>query len=144
MHDGGPEEKVMTISALRSDTTTWDPGGKKGTGGRQAITIANVGANENDTMYTDSRTELDSHANMAVIGRHALILSTSDRTVEVNAFTLEHATIKARLVDATLQYGSPLRWDVIYLSHTKWDTCPIDDKQLDPTISHERSGGGCE
>ena len=58
-------------------------------------------------MYMDSRTELDSHANMAVIGRHAHILSTSDRTVEVNAFTLEHATIKAPLVDAALQYDSP-------------------------------------
>ena len=23
--------------------------------------------------------------------------------------------------------------------HTEWDTCPIDDEQLDPTISHARS-----
>ena len=92
---------------MRSDTTTWDPGGKRGTGGRQDITIANVRANENEAMDMESRTELDSHANMAVIGRHAHILSTSDRMVEVNAFTPEHATIKAPLVDATLQYDSP-------------------------------------
>ena len=97
----------MTISALRSDTTTCDPGGKRGTSGRQDITIANVGTNENDEMNIESRMELDSHANMAVIGRHAHILSTSDRMVEVNAFTPEHATIKAPLVDAALQYDSP-------------------------------------
>ena len=97
----------MMISTFRSDTTTWDPGGKKGTGGRQDITIANVRMNENDALYMDSRMKLDSHANMAVIGRHAHILSTSDRTVEVNAFTPEHATIKAPLVDAALQYDSP-------------------------------------
>ena len=107
VHDRGPEEKVMTISALRSDTITWDPGGKGGTGGRQVITIENVGMNENDAMYKDSRMELDSRANMAVIGWYTHILSNSDRTVEVNAFTLEHATIKAPLIDAALQYDSP-------------------------------------
>ena len=107
VHDRGPEEKVMTISALRSDTITLDPGGKGGTGGRQDITIANVGMNENDAMYTDSRMELDSHANMAVIRWYTHILSISDRTVEVNVFTLEHATIKAPLIDVALQYDSP-------------------------------------
>ena len=92
----------MTISALRSDTTTWDPGGKRGTGRRQDITIANTGTNENDEMNMESRTEVDSHANMAVIGWHAHILSTSDRMVEVNTFAPEHATIKAPLIDAAL------------------------------------------
>ena len=58
-------------------------------------------------MDMESRTELGSHVNMAVIGWHAHILSTSDRTEEVNVFTLEHATIKAPLVDAALQYDSP-------------------------------------
>ena len=106
-HNRGPEEKVMTISALRSDTTTWDPGGKRGTGGGQDITIANIRTNQNDAMYTDSSMELDSHVNMAVLGQHAHILSTSDRMVDVNVFTLEHATIKAPLVDAALQYDSP-------------------------------------
>ena len=87
MHDRGPGEGVLTIGALRLETTTWDPGGNKGTSRSQGITIANIGTEENDAIYTDSRTELDSHANMAVIGWHAHILSTSDRTVEVNAFT---------------------------------------------------------
>ena len=61
-------------------------------------------------MYMDSKMELDSHAAMAVIGWHAHILSTSDRTVDVNAFTPEHTMIKAPLIDAALQYDSPNDW----------------------------------
>ena len=36
-----------------------------------------------------------------------IFYQTSDRMVEVNAFTPEHATIKAALIDAALQYDSP-------------------------------------
>ena len=103
MHDRVPGERVLTIGALRLETTTWDPGGNMGTGGSQGIMITNIRMDGNDVMYTDSRTELDSHENMAVIGWHAHILSTSDKMVKVNAFTPEHATIKASLVDAALQ-----------------------------------------
>ena len=35
----------------------------------------------------ESRTELNSHANMAVIGRHANILAETEKMVEVNPFT---------------------------------------------------------
>ena len=106
-HDRVPGDSVMTISALRSEPTVWDPGGNTETGRSLGITIANAVTDANDVMPTDSRTELDSHANMVVIGCHAYILSTSDKMVEVNAFTPEHATIKASLVDAALQYDSP-------------------------------------
>ena len=106
-HDQVPEDKVLTICALRSEPTAWDPGGNTETTRSLGITIANVRTDANDIMPMDSRTELDSHANMAVIGHHAYILSTSDKMVEVNAFTPEHATIKAPLVDAALQYDSP-------------------------------------
>ena len=51
---------------LRSEPTAWDPGGNTGTGRSLGITIANAGLDENDVMHMDSRTELDSHANMAV------------------------------------------------------------------------------
>ena len=39
------------------------PRWKKGTGGRQDITIANVGTNENDGVNIESRMDLDSHVN---------------------------------------------------------------------------------
>ena len=36
-----------------------------------------------------SQTELDSHANMCVFGRNSLIISESNRSVDVNAFAEE-------------------------------------------------------
>ena len=42
--------------------------------------------NDEDGMYVgkeDHRTELDSHANMAVVGRHTLIISNIERKSEV-------------------------------------------------------------
>jgi len=39
---------------------------------------------------SNARTELDSHANMVVVGRHAYILNNSGRTAQVSAFTPEY------------------------------------------------------
>ena len=36
---------------------------------------------------TTSRTELDSHANMPVVGRHVVVLANTGRDVDVNPFT---------------------------------------------------------
>ena len=43
------------ISALRSDTTTWDPGGKRGTGGRQVSIRSHSGANNKVKEYVNLR-----------------------------------------------------------------------------------------
>ena len=51
-----------------------------------------------------SRTELDSHANMPVIGRNAYILSRIGETVDVAPFTPDCKPISVELVDAALKY----------------------------------------
>ena len=51
-----------------------------------------------------SRTELDSHANMPVIGRNAYILSKIGETVDVAPFTPDYKPIHVELVDAALKY----------------------------------------
>ena len=68
-----------------------------------------VAALDDSEMNTneESRTELESHANMAVIGRHAYILAETGKTVEVNPFTPTYKPIEAPIVDAALQYDSP-------------------------------------
>ena len=43
---------------------------------------------------------LDSHANMAVIGKHAYILAETGKMVEVNPFTPTYKPIKAPIVGA--------------------------------------------
>ena len=67
------------------------------------------GASEQDvTFEMDSRTELDSHANMVVIGKHAYIIATSDKTVEVNPFTPDYESLKnVPIVDAAIAYDCP-------------------------------------
>ena len=63
----------------------------------------------------ESRSELDSHANMAVIGKHAYILAEIGKTLEVNLFTLTYKPIKAPIVDAALQYDPPMMGKAISL-----------------------------
>ena len=54
-----------------------------------------------------SRTELDSHANMLVIGRNAYILSKIGETVDLAPFTPDYKPISVELVDAALKYECP-------------------------------------
>ena len=51
-----------------------------------------------------SRTVLDSHANMPVIGRNAYILSKIGEIVDVAPFTADYKPISVELVDAALKY----------------------------------------
>eukprot|EP00957_Ditylum_brightwellii_P038013 2875018-Ditylum_brightwellii.AAC.1 len=51
-----------------------------------------------------SRTELDSYANMPVIGRDAFVVSDTGRVMEVNPFMPEYDAMKVKLVDAALKY----------------------------------------
>ena len=68
-----------------------------------------VAALDNLEMNTDeeSRTELDSHANMAVIGKHSYILAETGKMVEVNPFTPNYKPMEAPIVDSASQYDSP-------------------------------------
>ena len=55
-----------------------------------------------------SRTELDSHANMVVVGRHASIVSDTGRTAEVSPFTPDYEALqKVPIVDAAILYLCP-------------------------------------
>ena len=56
----------------------------------------------------ESRTELDSHANMPVVEREALVVEQSGKTVEVSPFTPDYIPIKVEVANAVIQYDSPL------------------------------------
>ena len=56
----------------------------------------------------ESRTEIDSHVNMPVVGRDALVVEQSEKTVEVSPFTPDYEPIEVEVVNATIQYDSPL------------------------------------
>ena len=58
----------------------------------------------------ESQTELDSHANMVVIGMHAYILNNTGRTAEVSPFTSSYETLNnVPIVDAIIAYDCPFR-----------------------------------
>ena len=59
-----------------------------------------------------SRTELDSHANMPVIGINAYILSKIGETVDVAPFTPDYKPISVELVDAALKYECPYSGEI--------------------------------
>jgi hypothetical protein len=72
-------------------------------------TVANVEVDDNANMNEeeDSRTELDSHANMPVVGRHAYIVSDTGRVADMSPFTPDYASMQLRIVDAAVQYDCP-------------------------------------
>ena len=55
----------------------------------------------------ESRTELDSHENMPVVGRHAYIIAETGKKVDVSPFTPDYKPLTVPLVDATVKYDNP-------------------------------------
>ena len=58
--------------------------------------------------YRASTTELDSHANMVVLGNHCTVVQETGKCANVNAFLSEvQALPKVPIVDAALAYDCP-------------------------------------
>ena len=55
----------------------------------------------------ESCTELDSHANMPVVGKHAYIIAETGKKVDVSPFTPDYKLLTVPLVDATIKYDNP-------------------------------------
>ena len=67
--------------------------------------VCDMNANEDKDENFDSRSELDSHANMVFLGQHCHIISSSSRHAEVNAFSREVGKMKSvPIVDAAIVY----------------------------------------
>ena len=63
----------------------------------------------------ESRTELDTHANMVVIGRNSQAISWPGQTVQVNPFTPDYKALpEVPSVDAVIAYEYPLT-DKVYI-----------------------------
>ena len=59
---------------------------------------------DGETTLATSRTELDTHANMPVVGRNAFVVATTGETTDVSAFTPDYKPIQCSIVDAALLY----------------------------------------
>lgn len=59
------------------------------------------------SVLVESRTQLDSHANMPVVGQHAYVISDTGKVAEVNAFTPDYEPLRVPIVDAAVRYDCP-------------------------------------
>ena len=76
---------------------------------KRAILSAVLAATKGDNALLPSATELNSHANMVVVGRQASIISDSGIHAEVKAFSNDCGTLdKIPIVDAALAYDCPI------------------------------------
>jgi hypothetical protein len=60
---------------------------------------------ENDGIEESSRTELDSHANMSVVGRNACIISDTGRVANVNPFTPDYNSMMIPIICTSFERG---------------------------------------
>ena len=74
-------------------------------------------------MNVESHTELDSHANMPVVGKHAYIIAKTGKKVNVSPFTPDYKPLMVPLVDAMVRYDNPYNgksyilvlWNALYV-----------------------------
>ena len=111
-----PSSLIGGLAALQPDQTEiWDPGRHTCIPNRVFATIATamVIKDHSNEICTDNedvggtRMELDSHANMPVVGQHSYIINYSGQKVDVKPFTPQYRSMEAELVDAALLYECP-------------------------------------
>ena len=66
-----------------------------------------------ESLDNDSRIELDSHANMVVVGRSSVIWNDTGRTASANPFTPVYEALNVKIVDASIKYTCPMQ--IIYI-----------------------------
>jgi hypothetical protein len=69
--------------------------------------VSTLDVTEETDMEESSRTELDSHANMPVVGKNAYIISDTGRVADVNPFTPDYDSMMIPIVDAAVLYECP-------------------------------------
>ena len=62
-----------------------------------------------------TRTDLDSHADSAVVGKNALILETHEATVKVNGLTPSLGTKTVPVVNAAVAYDDVMSSQVVIM-----------------------------
>ena len=91
-------------------------------------------------MNVESSTELDSHANMPVVGKHAYIIAETGKKVDVSPFMPDYQPLTAPLVDAMVRYDNPYNrksyilvlWNALYV--------PLMDNNLIPPFMLRKMG----
>ena len=88
-----------------------------------------------------SRTDLDSHANMVVVGKHAAIINDTGRRAEVSPFTPDYESLsKVPIVDAAIRYDCPYSGETYLLIVRNALSVPSMDHNLIPPFIIKEAG----
>ena len=71
--------------------------------------ISSLNTSASVTHSDQPRTELDSHANMVVLGKHCFVFEKTGKHCEVSAFTPDIPPMKLPIVDAVITYDCPFK-----------------------------------
>ena len=88
----------------------------------------------------ESRMELDSHANMLVVGKHAYIIAKTGKKVDVSPFTPDYKPLTVPLVDAMVKYDNPYNGKTYILVLRNALYVPLMDHNLIPPFMLREMG----
>ena len=105
------------------------------------VTTDSFGLKKDLRMISDldnsvSRTELDSHANMVCLGRHAIIIEDTEKTVDIKPFTpdynaLQKVTVVTGAILLECAFTGKTR---IFIFHNALSVLETDHKLVPPFI----------
>ena len=96
---------------------------------------------ESDMLPSLSRTDLDSHANMVVVGRNVAIINDTGRRAEVSPFTPDYDSLHSvPIADAAIRYDCPFSGDTFLLIVRNALSVPAMDHNLIPPFIVREAG----
>ena len=102
---------------------------------------ATVGLVDGDHNVVDSmsRTELDSHANMVVLGKHAMVIADTGKTAQVTPFTPDYKSMEnVPIVDGALAHVCPYTGKChILICHNALHVPSMEHNLIPPFIMRE-------
>ena len=102
------------------------------------VSAVDVSEEATDMDEEESRTELDSHANMPVVGRNAYIISDTGRIADVNPFTPDYASMRISIIDAAVRYDCPYDGKLyIFVVHNALHVPSMRNNPIPPFVMRE-------
>jgi hypothetical protein len=132
-------EPVPQLDATYADQN-WDPGGHRivirDNHLYEAVVASVNGVGDGDG--EESRTGLDSHANIPVVGNGAHVLVDHNRSCEASSYTPDYEPMEVPLVDAEVRYDRDGRVYIRFIQNALY--VPSLDHKLLPSFMMREAG----
>lgn len=137
-----PFDSVSSIEGRSIVSSAFQPGLISPNAHTQARIVASLQQSTEASRDQDdfeSRTDLDSHANMVVFGKNAIVINNSGRHAEVSGFSPELKSLsKVPIVDAAIAYDCPFTMKTyILIARNALHVPSMDHNLIPPFIMRE-------